>query len=128
MTTHLGNEGKVKINATTLGEVTSFSITESVETPDDSQLTDEWNTHKAGSKAWRGSCECHWDENDSPQNALTVGASVTFSALPEGDGSGATYFTGTATVTQVVRSNARNGIVSAAFEFLGNGALSKTTV
>lgn len=129
MATHIGNEGKVKIGSNVVAEVRSFQITESVAIADDSAIGDDWGTHLVGGKSWRGSLECRWDETDTTgQGALTIGASVTLNLYPEGDGSGDTYFSGTATVTQITRQSSRDNVITAAFEFQGNGALSSSTV
>ena len=72
---------------------------------------------------------CHWDETDTNgQEALSIGASVTLGLYPEGDASGAQYFSGTATVTEIGRPVTQDEITNVTFSFLGNGALAKDTV
>lgn len=130
MATHHGNEGTVKIGANTLAEVTSFQMTENASVADDTAMGDTWQTHVGGGpNSWSGQADCHWDETDTNgQGALTIGASVTLNLYPEGAGSGDKYYSGTATVTQITRQNSLNGVVSASFQFQGNGALTLSTV
>ncbi len=124
MTTHSGVEGTVKVGSNAVGEVTGFTITETAQTIDDSQLTDAWDTHLAGSKSWSAEVSAHWDEGDTNgQEALLVGASVTLNLYPEGSTSGDHYATGTATVTEVVHTVARNATIDVTFRCQGNGAL-----
>jgi len=132
MATHWGNEGVVKIGAVTVAEVTAFKLEESVSPVDDTAMGDAWKTHIAGSglKEWSGSLDCHWDETDTTgQGGLTVGASVTLNLYPEGATTGDIYFTGTATVTKRGLDVPMDGkTISRGIEFLGNGALTQSTV
>lgn len=131
MATHHGKHGTVKIGASTLAEIRSFTINETAQVADNSEIGDEWDTHIAGevTKQWSGSVECWWDETDTNgQAALTVGASVTLNMYPEGADSGDTYYTGTATVVSIDRSVTRGETVGATFSFQGNGQLQETTV
>jgi hypothetical protein len=129
MGTHHGKDGVVKVGANAVAEVQEFSVEESVETADDTAMGDASEQHLVGITSWNGSMRCHWSETDTNgQQALTIGASVTLNLYPEGAGAGATYKTGTATITRVGLAASRNGIVTRDFSFKGNGALSETTV
>lgn len=129
MSNHVGNEGKVKIGANAVAEIRGWEVQEQAATVDDTVMGDEWNTHKVTQKGWTASANCLWDETDANgQEACTVGASVVLNLYPEGDGAGDSYYTGTATVTQVGASAVHDGIVERAIQFTGNGALSRTTV
>lgn len=129
MANHHGNEGKVIIGASNVvGEVKSWDMKEGIDLADDTVMGDADKTHKPGQKSWSGSVTCNWDETDTlGQVPLTNGASVTLKLCPEGNGSGATYFTGTATVNGVQRSGNPNSIVQAQFDFTGNGPCTLTT-
>lgn len=130
MTTHIGSEGSVAVGANAIGEVTAFSYETSVEIVPDGALGDTWDTHKAGSKKWSGSVSCNFDPDDTNgQAAMTEGASVTLNLYPEGSGSGANYVTGTVTISNVQTNvNGNNEITSATFDFVGNGAATRSTV
>jgi hypothetical protein len=129
MATHHGKNGVVKVGANTVAEVTEFSIEEDAPVADDTAMGDTARTHLAGIPGWKGSATCWWDETDTNgQEALTKGASVTLNLYPEGAGAGATYKTGTATITGITLNVQRDNTVTRSFTFEGNGALTQTTV
>lgn len=129
MATHSGNEGEVYIGANQLGELVEFQVTERGAIMDDSQLSDEWDTHLGGSKSWEASLTCQWDEGDTNgQEALTVLASVTLNLYAEGNGGGNDRMYGTATVEEVGVAVSRNNTTRRTFRVRGNGALTHTTV
>jgi hypothetical protein len=129
MATHHGKNGVVKVGSNAVAEVDRWSARESVDTVDDTAMGDAAQTHLTGIPGWSGQITCHWDETDTNgQEALTIGASVTLNLYPEGAASGATYKTGTATITEIGLDVTKNGVVSREFSFTGNGALSQTTV
>ena len=129
MANHVGNEGKVKIGSNAVAEIRGWEIQAQAKTVDDTVMGDEWETHGVTHKSWTASANCLWDETDTNgQVACTVGASVVLNLYPEGDGSGDTYYTGTATVIGVGASASHDGIVERTLQFQGNGALTLTTV
>lgn len=129
MATHHGKNGVVKVGSNSVAEVRDWNVNETVDTVDDTVQGDTWKTHLAGVPEWDGDMECFWDETDTNgQQALTIGASVTLNLYPEGAGSGATYKTGTASVTGVSIGVPHDGGVSRRITFKGNGALTESTV
>lgn len=132
MATHWGNEGQVKVGAVTIAEITKFEFNENVTPVSDTSMGDAWETHIAGSgiKKWDGSMDAHWDELDTTgQGALLVGASVVLNLYPEGSTTGDVFYTGTATITSRGIPVVMDGdTVRASFNFLGNGALTRSTV
>ncbi len=129
MANHKGSEGTVAIGANTIAEIRSWSISESGTTIDDSELADTWDTKLPGPQSWSGSIECYWDETDTTgQGAMTTGAIVTLNLYPEGNVTGDTYYTGSAIITGIERSGARDGMVEASYSFEGSGALTQSTV
>lgn len=129
MGTHHGNEGVVKVGSNAIAEIQSYELNESIEMAENHSMGDTWKTHITGVKSWQGSVTCWWDEADTNgQQALTNGASVTLNLYPEGDASTDVYKTGTATVSEVQISAAKDGIVTCTFNFTGNGALTQAVV
>lgn len=131
MATHHGKDGVVKVGSNAVAEVDNWSVTETAEVAEDTAMGDTWKSHIAGKtiNSWSGNLNCHWDESDTQgQQALTVGASVTLNLYPEGAGVGATYKSGLATITSVGVTVAKDGVVSRAFAFQGNGALAEQAV
>jgi hypothetical protein len=126
---HKGSEGTVKIGSNVIAEIRGWSLSQSANTIDDTELGDTAETHQPGTTSWSGSVTCFWDETDTNgQEAMTIGTSVTLNLYPEGATSGDKYYTGTATITGIERSGAINGMVEAVYSFKGSGALTPSTV
>lgn len=130
MANHHGSEGAVYVGSNAVAELNDFSVNESAEFAEDTNLSDTAKTFNATAiTSWSGSANAFWDETDTTgQEALTVGASVTLNLYFEGNGTGATYATGTGLVTEVGVSSQKGGIVERSFGFQGTGALTWTTV
>jgi hypothetical protein len=127
MATHTGSEGTLKVGANTIGEIRSFSISESADTLEDTSMGDVARTYKSSLTTFTGSVDVFWDEADSGQMAMTVGASITFSAYPEGATAGDKYYTGTAIVTGLTINSSFDGMVEASMTLQGTGALTLST-
>ena len=127
MATHTGSEGTLKVGANTIGEIRSFSISESADTLEDTSMGDAARTYKPSLTTFTGSVDVFWDEADAGQMAMTVGASVTFSAYPEGATAGDKYYTGSAIVTGLTVNSSFDGMVEASITLQGTGALSLST-
>jgi hypothetical protein len=127
MATHTGSEGTLKVGANTIGEIRSFSISESADTLEDTSMGDVARTYKSSLTTFTGSVDVFWDEADVGQMALIVGASVTFSAYPEGATAGDKYYTGTAIVTGLTVNSSFDGMVEASITLQGTGALTLAT-
>lgn len=129
MATHSGKDGIVKVGANPVAEVRSFSLNETADTVEDTTMGDSARTHIVTLTSFDGSLDVYWDETDTNgQVALGVGSSVTLELYPEGDGAGATYYTGTASVTSVNKSSSFDGMVEQSISVQGNGPLTTATV
>ena len=129
MANHTGSEGIVKVGANVVAEVRSWTLNETANVIDDTELADAWKTKKPGTKEWSGSVDVFWDETDTlGQGALDTGVEVTLNLYPEGDITADTFYTGLAIITGINRSAAIDGMVEAAITFEGNGALTESTV
>ena len=128
MAVHKGSEGLIKIGSDTVAEVRSYSLEESADVLEDTSLGDTTRTYLTSLTTFTGSLEVFWDELDTAQNALSIGASVTLNVYPEGADSGDTYYSGSAIVTGITRSASFDGLVEASISVQGSGALTSTTV
>jgi len=132
MATHIGKEGNVKVGVNTIAEVTDWSLDQTADPVEDSELTDEWKTFKSGTdlvKEFTGTITAWYDETDTNgQVALTVGASFSFDLRPEGDTTGDEKLTGTAIVGSIAMGATRGAIITRTFSFQGSGALTIGTV
>jgi len=127
MATHTGSEGTIKVGSDTVGEIRSYSISETADTIEDTTMGDSFRTYKTGLKTFSGSVDVFWDETDAGQTALSVGSSVTFNVYPEGATTGDKYFTGTALVTGLTVNGSTDGMVEASLTLQGTGALTLST-
>jgi hypothetical protein len=127
MANHKGSEGTVHIGTDAIGEIKSYSVNETMNVIEDTNIGDTAKTFQSGSTEWDGSVDVFWDELDTAQIALTSGASVTVKFYPEGATTGDRYYTGTALVTGISRSASVDGMVDASFSFKGTGDLNLAT-
>ena len=128
MATHHGKEGVVTAGGTAIGELTGFTLETTADVVEDTQLSDATKSFVAGRTSFSGSLDMSYDETDSPQQTLTVGSSIAFILLPEGNTSGDESFTGTGIVTGMSVTNGMDAIVTRSVTFQGTGALTRGTV
>jgi hypothetical protein len=133
LATHTGQEGYVVIGATlnasnSIGELKSWSVTETAATIDTTNLIATATTHALGQTSWSGNATAFLDETDSPQDLVLVGSSLTITFAFEGFTSGDDYMQGTATVTSRGESASVGGMAEINFDFTGTGALTRTTI
>jgi len=129
MSVHHGKNGKAKLGATTIAEVTKFSVNESVATSDTTTMGDAALNHLPGIPGWTAKIEGNYDPADTNgQVVLTIGASVTVGLYSDGDASGKKYMTGTATVVGKGTEASMGDKVTFSVDLQGNGALSISTV
>lgn len=128
MATHTGSAGTIKIGSNAVAELRSFSIEETADTVEDTVMTDTARSFKPTLTSFSGSADVYWDETDTAQTALSVGAEVTIGFYPEGAASTSTYYSGSCIVTGVSRSSSFDGMVEASITLQGNGALTTAVV
>ncbi len=128
MATHHGKEGVVTAGGTGVGELTGFTLETTADVVEDTALTDATKSFLAGRTSFSGTLEMSYDETDSPQQTLTVGSSISFIVLPEGNTSGDEKFSGTGIITGMSVSNAMDAVVTRSVTFQGTGALTRATV
>ena len=128
MATHHGKEGVVKAGGTAIGEITGFTLETTADVVEDTELSDSTKSFLAGRTSFSGTLEMSYDETDSPQQTLTVGTSIAFILLPEGDTSGDESFTGSGIVTGMSVNNGMDAVITRSVTFQGTGALTRGTV
>ena len=128
MATHHGKEGVVKAGGTGIGELTAFTLETTADVVEDTQLSDATKSFLAGRTSFSGTLEMHYDETDTAQETLTVGSSISFTLLPEGNTSGDQSFAGSGIITGMSINNAMDAVISRSVTFQGTGALTKSTV
>ncbi len=125
---HHGKEGVIKCGSAVLGGITGFTIDTTADVVEDSSLGNSAKTYMAGRTAFSGSVEMHYDEGDAAQETLDVGATISFTLLPEGNTSGDQSFAGSGIVSSMSVGVSLDGISTRSVAFQGTGALTIATV
>ena len=128
MATHHGKEGVVTVGGTAIGNVTGFTIDTTHDVVEDTSLEDSSKTFKAGRGTFTASIDMNYNEENTQQESLTGGSSLSFVFLPEGNTSGDQSFSGTGIVTSTSITVALDGMTTRTVTLQGNGALTIGTV
>ena len=87
MATHTGSEGTVKLGTvgsdTAIGEIRSYSISETGDTIEDTAMGDSSRTYAVGLKTFSGTVDCYFDPDDAKQDEMVAGASLTLTVYPD---------------------------------------------
>lgn len=130
MTTYKGNTGVVKIGANAIAEITSFSITETEGTVEDTALGDTARTYVADElPTFSGTINCHHFPTDTNGQALLlVGDSLSFEVSPIGTATGREKLSGSGIITSRQVGDVTNAaIVPLVVQFQGTGVLTHGT-
>jgi hypothetical protein len=127
MALHHGKDGEVEVGGVKIGKLTNWTLVTEIATVDVTTAGEDWETHLTGAKKWSGTIDVNFDEEDTGQAGLDLGA-VTLKLYEEGDVAGATEYAGTATITQKTGTVGHTEKVTHSFSFTGNGALASATV
>lgn len=127
MATHTGSEGLIKISSTTIGELRSYTLENTADTIEDTQMGDASRTFKVGLKGFSGSASLFFDEADAGQLLIVVGTEIAIKVFPEGASSGDKFYEGNAVVTAYNISASFDGMVEAELTFTGTGTLTLST-
>lgn len=124
-----GKDGVVKVGENVVAHTSRWTVNREIGIAEASEQGEDWEDHTKGQRRWSGTIDYWFDPTDTPgQGALAEGAQVTLELYPSGSGTGATYFTGTATIESAPVESSREATVSGSFNFRGKGALTQTTV
>ena len=127
MATYTGSEGTIKVATTTVGELRSYSLEQTADTIEDTQMGDTSRSYKSALKGWSGSASLFFDEADAGQLLLVLGTSIALKVYPEGASSGDKYYYGDAIITGSNISASFDGMVEAEITFTGTGAITLGT-
>ena len=129
MATISGNNGTIFVGSGQVAEVKSFSLTQSNDAIETTQMGNSFKSFKAGLSEASGDITCHLDVSDTDgQQALSVGAEVTLDLRPDGDTAGNPKFTLTAIVNNVAISQTINEVVERSFSFTASGGVTQGTI
>lgn len=133
MTAYAGQAGFVTVGSTpdNVGELRSWTFTETARPQATRVLSSEWDTFLSGPvvpKGWEGSCTVWWDPDDLGQIELAIGVEVAVTFQPSGALAGDTEYKGQAIVASIVRSAEDEGVVETEFTLTGTGAIAAATI
>jgi hypothetical protein len=123
-----GKSGVVKFGVNTVGEVKSWSVSQSAETYQTLEPTlgapAPALTYEAGASSWTASIECLWDPGtDAGQAAGTIGSTLSVFLYPEGETAGDAQISGSGIVTSREQGGSVDGMVTLSFSLQGSGQL-----
>lgn len=127
MATYRGQDGSVTVDAGTVLEVKSWTLTVARDLLEDTAMGDTSKTYKAGLNDWSGTIECHLDYGDTTgqkiliDNILASSGSTIALELLIGTGK---KFVGTAVPTSMNTGSELTSISGVSFNFQAAGALS----
>ena len=119
-----GNEGTVLIGANVVASIIRFTLDETMEPIEDTDLGTYVKEFAVGDTMWTANIECRWDKADATgQGAMTIGASVALSLNPEGNTTGDETRSGTGLVISRGAVSEKGSMVTQSFGIQGTGAL-----
>lgn len=132
MTTAKGSSGVIKLAVTgssvaAMGEVRSYTLTQSADTVEDTVMGDTNRTYLASLKSGTLSAEVYWDDADAVQLVMDAAADIDFEVYPTGTGSGEKYYSGGGIVTSNEITASFDGMVEGSFEVQISGAVTEAT-
>lgn len=118
----------VKHGSNVIDGVRQLDIEETIDVVDTTAAGDIWQSHATGIPGWTASFSVLLDHDGAANQTLRAGDSITFEGHTEGDGSGKTYWGGTATVSSHKLGGSFNGEGTREYSLQGNGALASAVV
>ena len=126
MATFTGKDGVIKIGADTLAQARSWTIETTAEPIEHSVIGNVWRDYQAGLNGYTASLEGYYDMTDTAQQAIDIGANLTFQLFPAGEVTGQKQYDGTAYVTAFSETASFDGMVEFTATLQGTGPLVET--
>ena len=132
MATTKGTSGVVKLavsggSVAAMGEVRSFTLSESADTIEDSVMGDTARTYVSSLTSATLSMDVYWDDADTVQLVMDASADLDWELYPTGTGTGEKYYSGSGVVTSKEISASFDGMVEGSFELQVSGAVTEGT-
>lgn len=123
-----GKDGEISAEGSFIGELRSFSLTETSNEVDTSTMGTDWTGVDSTQNSWSGSLDMFWDPIDVGQAEVTVGSKIDVVFYPAGNSTGKQSKTGSALVTSIESSQGHDNLVTATVSFTGDGVLTTGVV
>jgi hypothetical protein len=132
MATTKGSSGVVKLavsggSVAAMGEVRSFTLSESADTIEDSVMGDTARTYVSSLTSATLSMDVYWDDADAVQLVMDSGAALDWELYPTGTGTGEKYYSGGGVLTSKEITASFDGMVEGSFELQVSGAVTEAT-
>jgi len=132
MATTKGSNGVVKLavsggSVAAMGEVRSFTLSESADTIEDSVMGDTARTYVSSLTSATLSMDVYWDDADTVQLVMDSGAGLDWELYPTGTGTGEKYYSGGGVLTSKEITASFDGMVEGSFELQVSGAVTEAT-
>jgi hypothetical protein len=132
MATTKGSSGVVKLavsggSVAAMGEVRSFTLSESADTIEDSVMGDTARTYVASLSTASLSMDVYWDDADAVQLVMDTKADLDWELYPTGSGTGEKYYSGGGILTSKEITAAFDGMVEGSFEIQVSGGITEAT-
>jgi hypothetical protein len=132
MATTKGSGGVVKLavdggSVAAMGEVRSFTLSESADTIEDSVMGDTARTYVSSLTSATLSMDVYWDDADTVQLVMDASADLDWELYPTGTGTGEKYYSGGGLVTSKEITASFDGMVEGSFELQVSGAITEAT-
>ncbi len=128
MATHHGKDAVVHVGGTNIGQATGFTVDTTQDVVEDTALGSSMKSFVVGRGTFTASIDMSFDDDDTAQNTLVQGSSLSFEFMPEGSGSGETKLSGTGIVTGMSVGVTLDGVTTRTVSIQGSGGLTIGTV
>ena len=128
MATHHGKDAVVHVGGTNIGQATGFTVDTTQDVVEDTALGSSMKSFVVGRGTFTASIDMSIDDDDTAQNTLVQGSSLSFEFMPEGSGSGETKLSGTGIVTGMSVGVTLDGVTTRTVSIQGSGGLTIGTV
>lgn len=128
MARHILKNMVAKSGTDVLDGIRQMEIEESVSETDLTAAGDDWQDHDTGIPGWTATLSMLLDHETAANQALRAGDVIEFEGYTEGDSSGKTYFSGSASVLSHKLGGSHDGEATRDYSLKGKGALNSATV
>ncbi|UWQ59965.1 hypothetical protein K3722_07495 [Leisingera caerulea] len=128
MARHTLKNAVAKLGSNVLDGLRQIDIEETVGDVDLTAAGDAWQDHDTGIPGWTASISFLLDHEAAANQSLRAGDVVAFEGYTEGDGSGKTYYSGTASVLSHKLGGSYDGEATREYSCKGKGALNTAVV
>ena len=122
-----GKSGALAVGTENIAQLTSWTITENVDTVECTYMGANWKTYMAGIREWEGSFEAIYDGADQGlTTALATGQEVTINAYFESADTDH-KLSGTVIITSIEHTAELEDVIRVSGSFTGTGAMTSDT-